>query len=243
MQGISSRWLLRVLPWVETKGGVYRVNRRLSYAVGDGRVTFTNVGAGHPGHPGGAVRDPVPAHLRRHGRAGGAGGQVQAAGARRRATSSSRRASPPTRSSSSPTARSRRSPRASTATRRSSTSGPTATTSASRRSSSPTTSGSSRPRPSPRAPSSRSSRASSRSSSTRTRRSARTSRPTSCCPRCRRTSSGQAEIALASGHEGEPTLPGTFVDYELSPRASTSSASRRPCCASTPASPISTTTR
>ena len=45
MQGISSRWLLRVLPWVETRGGVYRVNRRLSYAVGDGRVTFTNVGA------------------------------------------------------------------------------------------------------------------------------------------------------------------------------------------------------
>src|ERR1700710_926477 len=45
MQGITSRWLLRALPWVETKGGVYRVNRRLSYAVGDGRVTFTNVGA------------------------------------------------------------------------------------------------------------------------------------------------------------------------------------------------------
>jgi hypothetical protein len=45
MQGITSRWLLRVLPWVETKGGVYRVNRRLSYAVGDGRVTFTNVGS------------------------------------------------------------------------------------------------------------------------------------------------------------------------------------------------------
>ena len=45
MQGISSRWLLRVLPWVETNGGVYRVNRRLSYAVGDGRVTFTNVGS------------------------------------------------------------------------------------------------------------------------------------------------------------------------------------------------------
>ncbi len=44
MQGISSRWLLRVLPWVETKGGAYRVNRRLSYEVGDGRVTFTNVG-------------------------------------------------------------------------------------------------------------------------------------------------------------------------------------------------------
>jgi hypothetical protein len=30
--------------------------------------------------------------------------------------------------------------------------------------------------------------------------------------------SGQAEITLAAGHQGEPTLPGTFVDYELSPR-------------------------
>jgi hypothetical protein len=45
MQGITSRWLLRVLPWVEAVGGVYRVNRRLSYTVGDGRVEFTNVGA------------------------------------------------------------------------------------------------------------------------------------------------------------------------------------------------------
>ncbi len=45
MQGISSRWLLKVLPWVEVAGGAYRVNRRLSYAVGDGRVTFTTTGA------------------------------------------------------------------------------------------------------------------------------------------------------------------------------------------------------
>ena len=45
MQGISSRWLLRVLPWVEVKGGTYRVNRRLSYAVGDGRLSFSNIGA------------------------------------------------------------------------------------------------------------------------------------------------------------------------------------------------------
>ena len=45
MQGITSRWLLRVLPWVEASGGTYRVNRRLSYAVGDGRVTFTTTGA------------------------------------------------------------------------------------------------------------------------------------------------------------------------------------------------------
>ncbi|GAA3462699.1 family 2B encapsulin nanocompartment shell protein [Saccharothrix longispora] len=45
MQGITSRWLLKILPWVEAKGGAFRVNRRLSYAVGDGRLTFTNTGA------------------------------------------------------------------------------------------------------------------------------------------------------------------------------------------------------
>jgi len=44
MQGISPRWLLRMLPWVEASGGAFRVNRRLTYTVGDGRVTFTNVG-------------------------------------------------------------------------------------------------------------------------------------------------------------------------------------------------------
>ncbi|MDZ8031898.1 family 2B encapsulin nanocompartment shell protein [Nostoc sp. DedSLP04] len=44
-QEITSRWLLKLLPWVQTKGGAYRVNRRLSYSVGDGRVTFTNTGA------------------------------------------------------------------------------------------------------------------------------------------------------------------------------------------------------
>ncbi|MCE9674002.1 cyclic nucleotide-binding domain-containing protein [Myxococcus stipitatus] len=45
MQGISSRWLLKLLPWVQVSGGTYRVNRRMTYAVGDGRVTFTNTGA------------------------------------------------------------------------------------------------------------------------------------------------------------------------------------------------------
>jgi hypothetical protein len=29
---------------------------------------------------------------------------------------------------------------------------------------------------------------------------------------------GQADIELAAGHHGEPVLPGTFVDYETSPR-------------------------
>ncbi|MEU8579587.1 family 2B encapsulin nanocompartment shell protein [Streptomyces abikoensis] len=45
MQGISSRWLLRVLPWVQVSAGTYRVNRRLTYTVGDGRVEFISTGA------------------------------------------------------------------------------------------------------------------------------------------------------------------------------------------------------
>ncbi|MCX4660174.1 family 2B encapsulin nanocompartment shell protein [Streptomyces uncialis] len=44
MQEISSRWLLRMLPWVNVQGGTYRVNRRLTYSVGDGRVTFVKTG-------------------------------------------------------------------------------------------------------------------------------------------------------------------------------------------------------
>ncbi|PZT76584.1 MULTISPECIES: family 2B encapsulin nanocompartment shell protein [unclassified Streptomyces] len=44
MQEITSRWLLKMLPWVQVQGGTYRVNRRLSYAVGDGRVTFVQTG-------------------------------------------------------------------------------------------------------------------------------------------------------------------------------------------------------
>src|SRR5215510_10079656 len=45
MQGITPRWLLRMLPWVQVSGGVYRVNRRLTYAVGDGRLSFTSTSA------------------------------------------------------------------------------------------------------------------------------------------------------------------------------------------------------
>ncbi|MDF2255830.1 family 2B encapsulin nanocompartment shell protein [Streptantibioticus ferralitis] len=45
MQGITSRWLLRILPWVQVSGGTYRVNRRLTYTVGDGRVTFIQTGS------------------------------------------------------------------------------------------------------------------------------------------------------------------------------------------------------
>jgi hypothetical protein len=45
MQGISPRWLLRLLPWVETTGGTYRVNRRTTFAVGDGRLSFAVTGS------------------------------------------------------------------------------------------------------------------------------------------------------------------------------------------------------
>ncbi|MFC4034867.1 family 2B encapsulin nanocompartment shell protein [Streptomyces polygonati] len=45
MRAISSRWLLRTLPWVEAAGGTYRVNRRLTYTVGDGRVSFVKTGS------------------------------------------------------------------------------------------------------------------------------------------------------------------------------------------------------
>jgi Phage capsid-like protein/Cyclic nucleotide-binding domain len=41
MQAITSRWLLRVLPWVEASGGTFRVNRRARFTLGDGRIQFT----------------------------------------------------------------------------------------------------------------------------------------------------------------------------------------------------------
>ncbi|WP_033293407.1 family 2B encapsulin nanocompartment shell protein [Amycolatopsis jejuensis] len=45
MRGITPRWLLSQLPWVEVPGGSYRVNRRLTYTVGDGKVSFFHTGA------------------------------------------------------------------------------------------------------------------------------------------------------------------------------------------------------
>jgi hypothetical protein len=44
MQAITSRWLLKALPWVDVKGGTYRVNRRLQLNVGRGRVQFDQNG-------------------------------------------------------------------------------------------------------------------------------------------------------------------------------------------------------
>jgi CRP-like cAMP-binding protein len=44
MQGISPRWLLRVLPWEEAGGGTFRVNRRLAHAVPEGLVSVAGLG-------------------------------------------------------------------------------------------------------------------------------------------------------------------------------------------------------
>ncbi|WP_046730781.1 family 2B encapsulin nanocompartment shell protein [Streptomyces humi] len=44
MQAITSRWLLKTLPWVDVKGGTYRVNRRLQLRTGRGRVSFEQNG-------------------------------------------------------------------------------------------------------------------------------------------------------------------------------------------------------
>ena len=44
-QEITPRWLLQMLPWVEAHGGAYRVNRRAVYSVGNGRVSFSNAGS------------------------------------------------------------------------------------------------------------------------------------------------------------------------------------------------------
>ncbi|MCF3181863.1 family 2B encapsulin nanocompartment shell protein [Streptomyces sp. NPDC127069] len=45
MQEITSRWLLKMLPWVSVQGGTYRLNRRLSYSVGNGIVEFVKTGS------------------------------------------------------------------------------------------------------------------------------------------------------------------------------------------------------
>lgn len=44
MQGITPRWLLRALPWENVPGAVFRVNRRLTYEIGGNQVSFAAVG-------------------------------------------------------------------------------------------------------------------------------------------------------------------------------------------------------
>ena len=47
MRGISPRWLLRMLPWVATEAGVYQVNQRLVYQLGDGKLEFQEYSPGN----------------------------------------------------------------------------------------------------------------------------------------------------------------------------------------------------
>ncbi|MDS0144587.1 cyclic nucleotide-binding domain-containing protein [Amycolatopsis sp. CM201R] len=44
MRGITTRWLLSQLPWVDVPAGSYRVNRRLTYTLGDGKLSFYTTG-------------------------------------------------------------------------------------------------------------------------------------------------------------------------------------------------------
>ncbi|WP_017623770.1 family 2B encapsulin nanocompartment shell protein [Nocardiopsis chromatogenes] len=54
-QETTPRWLSRMLPWTDVPGGAYRVNRRLTHTIGDGRVPIVRVGSEHR---------PLPAGLR-----------------------------------------------------------------------------------------------------------------------------------------------------------------------------------
>ncbi|TQF08074.1 cyclic nucleotide-binding domain-containing protein [Kitasatospora acidiphila] len=48
MLGITPRYLLRALPWVELEAGVYRVNRRRGFILGDGLISTSTDGNGNP---------------------------------------------------------------------------------------------------------------------------------------------------------------------------------------------------
>src|SRR5262245_33178380 len=43
MQGLTSRWLLKILPWVQVRGGIYRVNRVMQQKAADGNIPVTSV--------------------------------------------------------------------------------------------------------------------------------------------------------------------------------------------------------
>ncbi|MFI1970526.1 family 2B encapsulin nanocompartment shell protein [Streptomyces cinnamoneus] len=47
MRGITPRYLLRALPWVDVESGVYRVNRRRTFVLGDDRITTYCSGETH----------------------------------------------------------------------------------------------------------------------------------------------------------------------------------------------------
>ncbi|MEU6959007.1 family 2B encapsulin nanocompartment shell protein [Streptomyces chrestomyceticus] len=47
MRGITPRYLLRALPWVDVDAGVYRVNRRRTFILGDDRISTFSEGDSH----------------------------------------------------------------------------------------------------------------------------------------------------------------------------------------------------
>ncbi|MFI1203201.1 family 2B encapsulin nanocompartment shell protein [Streptomyces sp. NPDC020883] len=52
MRGITPRYLLRALPWVDVESGVFRVNRRRTYVLGDDRISTYQDGETHRVIPG-----------------------------------------------------------------------------------------------------------------------------------------------------------------------------------------------
>ncbi|MFE0133517.1 family 2B encapsulin nanocompartment shell protein [Streptomyces sp. NPDC059037] len=52
MRGITPRYLLRALPWVDVESGTYRVNRRRTFVLGDDRITTYEEGDSHRVVPG-----------------------------------------------------------------------------------------------------------------------------------------------------------------------------------------------
>ena len=206
-----------------SSGGAYRVNRRLTYAVGDGRVSFTQHGRDGAGHPAGAAELPL---LRGFGDDGGAGrpwpgGSSSGSTSRGEAIVRGGRAGRAS-SSSSPTARSPScgagkygdEPCARGCS-------PTATTSAIGRWPTPTTGGTFTAEG--RHPLHGAGPAAGRRSTTLDRAvagaaRARRRRYRAGSPSRRRTSTARRRSRWPPGHRGEPVLPGTFVDYELSPR-------------------------
>ncbi len=217
MQEISSRWLLRTLPWVDVQGGTYRVNRRLTYAVGDGRITFVKTGD---------QVEVIPAELgelpalrsyedhevltelaRRCRQRDFAPGEViadfgnQTSGVYLLAHGRWRRSAP-----------------ARTATTPSSGSSPTAPTSATRRCWTRTPSGST---PS-RADTATTVLILGRQDFEQVAERSATLREhlegLRAIPRQRTNKYGEKEVELAAGHSGEADIPHTFVDYEARPR-------------------------
>ncbi|MFP3987771.1 family 2B encapsulin nanocompartment shell protein [Streptomyces sp. E11-3] len=47
MRGITPRYLLRAMSWVDVESGVYRVNRRLSFQIGDDRIATYSENGSH----------------------------------------------------------------------------------------------------------------------------------------------------------------------------------------------------